>query len=239
MKQIILIATYNERENIAALIERLRAEAPEAAILVADDQSPDGTGEVVKQAAGRDPRVNLLSRTGPRGYGHAMLEGFRWALDHGAERLVTLDADFSHDPAAVPALFAALEDGADAALGSRFKDGVRILNWEMSRLLLSLGANQYVRTALRLPYCDCTSGFRGYRAAALREILERGVRSRGYSFLVEILFWLHRARLRIVEVPIVYSERRRGQSKMSKAIMFEAALNPWRLWIESLFRRRR
>ncbi len=232
MKQLILVATYNEADNIGPLIERLRAVAPQASILIADDRSPDGTGEQVAELARRDGAVNLLSRKGPRGYGFAMIEGFAWALHNHFDHVVTLDADFSHDPAAIPELFAALERGSDMAIGSRFVDGVRVLNWEISRLLLSLGANQYVRKALFMPYADCTSGFRGYQARALRAILRRKIRSRGYSFLVETLFWVHRAGCRVVEEPIVYSERRRGQSKMSKAIIFEAVLNPWRLWIE-------
>lgn len=231
MKKLILIATYNEHENILPMIERLREVAPDADVLVADDHSPDGTWELVRGAGASDGAVHLLDREGrPRGYGRAMVDGFDWALRQGFEAVVTLDADFSHDPAAAPDLFRALESGADAALGSRFVDGVRVLNWEMSRLLLSLGANQYVRMSLGMSHADCTSGFRGYGTAALKVITMRDVRSRGYAFLVEILFALHRRRLKIVEVPIVYHERRRGQSKMSKAIIFEAVLNPWRLW---------
>jgi dolichol-phosphate mannosyltransferase len=235
MKKLILIGTFNEAENIGALLGRLREIVPDADILVVDDRSPDGTGRIVKRMGAADPAIHLLERHANPGYGFSMLDGFRWALDHGAERLATLDADFSHDPEVVPALFAAL-DRADVALGSRYVGGVRVLNWEVSRLILSISANQYVRLWLRFPYMDCTSGFRAYRAEALRTILKANISSRGYSFLVEILFWTHHAKMRVKEVPIVYSERRLGQSKMSKKIIFEAMLNPFRLWMKWLRR---
>jgi len=237
MNQLILIGTFNEAENIDPLLARLREEVPDAEILVVDDRSPDGTGRIVEEAAADDPAIHLLERSKNPGYGFAMLDGFRWALDHGAERIATLDADFSHDPASVPHLFKALDRGADVAIGSRYVDGVRVLNWEASRLLLSISANRYVRLWLRFPFIDCTSGFRAYRSEVLQTILKSNISSRGYSFLVEILFWAHRSGFRVKEVPIVYSERRRGQSKMSKAIIFEAALNPLRLWLKWLRRR--
>lgn len=237
MKRLILIGTYNERENIGLLLERLRTVVPTAEILIVDDRSPDGTGAIVREAAAKDPAIHLLERNGPKGYGRSMLDGFAWALEHGIERLVTMDADFSHEPDNVSDLLDALEDGADMALGSRYTDGVRVLNWEVSRLLLSISANRYVQVLLRLPYADCTSGFRSYRSEVLQTILKSRVNSRGYSFLVETLFWAHRKKYAIREVPIVYLERRRGQSKMSKSIIFESAMNPARLWTKWIFRR--
>lgn len=234
MKSFIVVATYNERDNVGSLIDRLRAECPAADIVIVDDQSPDGTGDVVRQKAAADKQVHLLSRKGKRGYGHAMIAGFKAAIEHGAEVIATLDADFSHDPASMPELLKAIEGGADMAIGSRFKDGVRVLNWEASRLLLSIGANNYVRMLLRLAYADCTSGFRAYRVPRLAPLLDYEMKSRGYAFLVEILFWIHRSRAKIVEVPIVYSERRLGQSKMSKRVIVEAIFNPMRLWVRAI-----
>ncbi len=239
MTRLILIATYNEAENIVPLLEQLREHVPAAEILVVDDQSPDGTADRVREAAVRDSQIHLLEREGTPGYGLSMLDGFRWAVDRGLDQVATLDADFSHDPAVLPRLFEALDWGGDVVIGSRYVDGVRVLNWEVSRLLLSMAANQYVRMWLRFPFVDCTSGFRAYRTEVLRALLKIGIASHGYSFLVEILFWAHRSKYRVTEVPIVYSERRRGQSKMSKSIIFEAAMNPARLWIKWLLRRGR
>lgn len=234
MERLILIATYNERESIAALLARILERAAGAHVLVVDDDSPDGTGEIVRGLSDQDPRIHLLSRKEQRGYGLAVLDGFRWALREEAGEVVTLDADFSHDPDAIPAMFAALDGGAQMVLGSRYAGGVRVLDWELRRLVLSVLANTYVRRMLRLPYADCTSGYRGYRREVLETILEFNLTSRGYSFLLELLFWAHASGHRIVEVPIVFSERRRGQSKMSKAIMLESALRPFALWMKYL-----
>ncbi|MGQ0722349.1 MAG: polyprenol monophosphomannose synthase [Candidatus Eiseniibacteriota bacterium] len=231
---MILIATYNERESIAALLARIVERAPDAHVLVVDDDSPDGTGGIVRGLSERDPRIHVLSRTEQRGYGLAVLDGFRWALREGAREVVTLDADLSHDPDAIPAMFAALDGGAQMVLGSRYAGGVRVLDWELRRLVLSVLANTYVRRMLRLPYADCTSGYRGYRREVLETLLQFNLTSRGYSFLLELLFWAHASGHRIVEVPIVFSERRRGQSKMSKAIMLESALRPFALWMKYL-----
>jgi dolichol-phosphate mannosyltransferase len=178
--------------------------------------------------AQHDPRVVPVIREGKLGYGSAVLEGFRKALDLGSTYIVTLDADFSHDPKEIPALLAALEK-ADIAIGSRYTGGVRVLNWHVSRLLLSLFANRYVRTILGIPVDDATSGYRAYRRRAIEAILESRIDSQGYSFLVEILYRAYKRGMQITEVPIVYSERREGQSKMSKGVIFEAMLRPWLL----------
>lgn len=238
MEKLVLIATYNESESIAALIDCIIEAESEAHILVVDDNSPDKTGEIVEQLAAKDSRVHLLSRTGLRGYGRALLDGFSWALENKAKLIVTLDADFSHDPAVLPNFFEALQGGSDMVLGSRYKDGVRVLNWELRRLCLSVLANTYARLLLRLPFSDCTSGYRGYRRHVLEKILSLNLTSRGYSFLVELLFWMHASKFRIVEAPIIFSERRRGQSKMSKLIIFEALLRPFAVWMSYLFGRR-
>jgi len=224
----IVLATYKEAANLKSLLPQLRSVVPDAFIIVVDDNSPDGTPQLLEELARQDPHIVPLIRPGKMGYGSAVLAGFRRALELGAERIVTLDADFSHDPESIPDLLAGLEQ-ADIAIGSRYYQGVRVLNWHVSRLLLSLFANRYVRTILGIPASDATSGFRAYRREAIEAILNSRIDSQGYSFLVEILYRARRRGMRIAEVPIVYSERREGQSKMSGNVIFEAALRPWLL----------
>ena len=227
-KPCIVLATYNEAANLKELIPTLLSILPQARVVVVDDNSPDGSPALLREMAQHDPRVVPVIREGKLGYGSAVLEGFRKALDLGATHTVTLDADFSHDPKEIPALLAALEK-ADIAIGSRYTGGVRVLNWHASRLLLSLFANRYVRTILGIPVDDATSGYRAYRRIAIEAILESRIDSQGYSFLVEILYRAYKRGMQITEVPIVYSERREGQSKMSKGVIFEAMLRPWLL----------
>lgn len=224
----IVLATYNEAPNLEKLLPRLREEVPEACIIVVDDNSPDGTPALLAGMAAADSRIVPLVREGKLGYGTAVLAGMRRALELGAERIATMDADFSHDPADVPRLLAAL-DQADVAIGSRYYQGVRILNWGISRLLLSLFANRYVKTILGFQVEDATSGFRAYRRPAVEVLTTSRIDSVGYSFLVEVLYCLFRRGFRLTEVPIVYTERREGQSKMSKKVIGEAVLRPWML----------
>jgi len=225
---VAVLATYNERENILPMIEQLLALPLGLSVMVVDDRSPDGTAEAVRQRYGHQPRVILIERGGPRGYGRAMVAGFQRALEEGFQTMVTLDADFSHDPAAVPRLVQGL-DPAAVALGSRYKDGVRVLNWPPRRLVLSLFANRYVQVLLGLPTRDSTSGFRAYDRRVLEAIDLKSLRSHGYAFLVEILYRAFLCRFSLVEVPIIYTERREGQSKMSKRVIFESIWAPWRL----------
>jgi dolichol-phosphate mannosyltransferase len=227
-KACIVLATYNEAANLRELIPTLLSILPQARVVVVDDNSPDGSPALLREMAQHDPRVVPVIREGKLGYGSAVLEGFRKALDLGATHIASLDADFSHDPKEIPALLAALEK-ADIAIGSRYTGGVRVLNWHVSRLLLSLFANRYVRTILGIPVDDATSGYRAYRRRAIEAILESRIDSQGYSFLVEILYRAYKRGMQITEVPIVYSERREGQSKMSKGVIFEAMLRPWLL----------
>ncbi len=234
--RVVLIATYNERENIVSLISAIRECRPEFRVLVVDDSSPDGTGQAVADLAGGDGRVHLISRPGKAGYGSAILAGFREALRLGADRIFTMDADHSHDPRALAELDLALES-CDLAIGSRYRGGIRVLNWSPARLLLSLGANAYVRRLLRMDFADCTSGFRGYRRAAVRGLLREPISSAGYVFLVETLYAARRAGCDIREVPIIYTERRAGQSKMSRAGIWEAAYRPWLLLARELLGR--
>lgn len=234
MKTLTLVVTYNEAANISKLIPEILKHLPTTSVLVVDDNSPDGTSNAVRALSEHDARVQVICRTNERGYGSAMIAGMHYAIANGYEAILTLDADFSHDPADLPRLLHGLVD-ADVAIGSRYAGGVRVLNWEVRRLLLSLGANAYVRVLGGLTCVDCTSGFRAYRAS----VLERGrlgqIRTSGYAFLPELLFNLNGAR--VAEIPICYTERRLGESKMSKGVIAEALLRPWVLFLRRLSRR--
>jgi dolichol-phosphate mannosyltransferase len=224
----IVLATYNEATNLETLIPKLSEIVPEAHIVVVDDNSPDGTPDLLRRLAEKYPNLVPVIRSGKLGYGTAVLAGFRRAIELGAERVVTMDADFSHDPNDVPRLLTALDD-ADVAIGSRYYQGVRVLNWQVSRLLLSLFANRYVKTILGFKVADATSGFRAYRRPAAQMVTNMKIGSHGYSFLVEVLYTVYRQGFRLAEVPIIYSERREGQSKMSNKVIREAILRPWLL----------
>ncbi len=233
MKTLTLVVTYNEADNIARLVPEILKNLPDSSVLVVDDNSPDGTSKVVQGFAETDTRVHVICRTNERGYGSATITGMRYGIDHGFEGILTLDADFSHDPVDLPKLRAALES-ADVVIGSRYIGGVRVLNWEVRRLLLSLGANAYVRFLSGLSCVDCTSGFRGYRTSILREVHLERIRTTGYAFLPELLFSF--GRVRVTEVPICYTERRLGESKMSKKVIAEAIVRPWALFARRIFR---
>ena len=224
MKTLTLMVTYNEADNISRLIPEILKHLPATSVLVVDDNSPDGTANVVRTLGEHDPRIAVICRTHERGYGSAMIAGMQQAIANGYESILTLDADFSHDPADLPRLLEGLL-GADVAVGSRYAGGVRVLNWEVRRLLLSLGANAYVRLLTGLACVDCTSGFRAYRAAVLQQGRLHEIKTTGYAFLPELLFNLNGAR--VVEVPICYTERRRGESKMSKGVIAEGLVRPW------------
>jgi dolichol-phosphate mannosyltransferase len=228
VQTIVVIPTYNERDNIPPLVDRLLAHA-DVRVLVVDDNSPDGTGAVaddlVKARAGR---VAVLHRTTDRGFGRSYIDGIKHAIGQPVDVICQMDADFSHDPDRLPDLVAATS-GADVVIGSRYVEGGAIVNWPKRRLLLSRFANAYVRTLTGMQAHDCTSGFRCWRREALAALpLDRFV-SDGYSFLVEMLYIAARQGRRIAEVPITYVERREGQSKMSRAVIFESAITPWRL----------
>ncbi len=233
----IVIATYCERENLQKLLPRLREVMPGARVCIVDDDSPDGTSKVPGEL-GMGGFARAIVRKGRRGYGTAVRDGILACHRAGATRILTMDADFSHDPAEVPAMFAALDD-AELCIGSRYTGGVRVLNWEISRLLLSLFANAYVRTILGFGVDDCTSGFRAYRAELIPRLGLRTIRSNGYSFLVEMLHRSSLAGARIVEHPIIYVERREGQSKMSRSVILESVFMPWRLRLSALLGGRR
>lgn len=224
---IIVIPTYNEADNILGLVDTLLAELPpeSAHVLVVDDSSPDGTADLVTSHPRYDSQVHLERRAVKDGLGNAYRHGFRWAHDAGYDRVVQMDADGSHDPAAVPALLAALVN-ADIAVGSRYVRGGTTTDWPWHRQLISRGGNMYVRTLLGLELRDATSGFRAYRSAGLASLVASGSVSDGYSFQVESAWRATRAGFTLREVPINFTERRRGQSKMSSGIVLEAM---WRV----------
>ena len=200
-----------------------------------DDESPDGTGTEVAYLARGNNRIHLLSRKHTRSYATAIMDGFKQALAMGAKRIFTMDADHSHNPEDLIKIDKQL-DYSPMVIGSRYIGGIRILNWSLRRLALSLAANYYIRFLLRLQYTDCTSGFRGYRRELGEELIRYPAKSHGYSFLVDMLYLVHQAGYRIEEVPIIYTERRAGQSKMRRRTILEAALRPWLIILSKLRR---
>jgi dolichol-phosphate mannosyltransferase len=217
----VIIPTFNEAENVQEIVGRVRASVPDADVLVADDNSPDGTGEIADKLADADDHVHVLHRPGKQGLGAAYLAGFGWALDRGYGAVVEMDADGSHDPAELPALLSALAD-ADLVVGSRWVSGGTVRNWPRSRELLSRGGNAYARVLLGLTVHDATGGYRAYRAATLNAIGLHSVRSQGYCFQIDLTLRAVRAGKKVVEVPITFTERAHGNSKMSRAIVAEA-----------------
>ena len=218
---LVIIPTFNEVENLGRVLERLHASAPDAHALVVDDGSPDGTGALADSLAARDPRVHVLHRTAKAGLGRAYVAGFRWARERGYDVLVEMDADGSHPPEQLPRLLAALTD-SDLVLGSRYVDGGRVEDWPLHRLLLSRMGNSYTRRALRLPLRDATGGFRAARAELIDRLPFHEVASEGYCFQVDWAWRAVRAGARVTEVPITFSERAFGRSKMSGSIVGEA-----------------
>src|SRR2546430_16843070 len=227
-RTLIVVPTYNERENIGALVAQLLQVAPDADVMLVDDNSPDGTVAAAEQLFGNNPRFSSLSRTGRRGIGRSLFDGYRVAVERGYARLVQLDADFSHDPNMVPEMINATRD-ADVVIGSRYCRRGRVVNWPWHRRLLSRFANQYVSRIAGLKVSDSTSGFRCYTRRALQCLIDTRITSEGYAFLVETIFRAQREGLRIIEIPITFADRRAGQSKMSGKVIFESALKPWRL----------
>lgn len=234
---LVVMPTYNESRNIRDIVPQVLAQDPRLEVLVVDDNSPDGTGRMADElAAASGGRVHVLHRPGKEGLGRAYLAGFRWALEQGCDRIFEMDADRSHDPKYLPELIAATDE-ADLALGSRYKSGVNVINWPMSRLLLSYFANQYVRWITGLPLTDSTGGFKCFRRQVLERIPLDRVQSNGYAFQVEMSFRAWKLGFRLVEVPIVFVDRVAGQSKMNKQIVREAVWMVWWLRIQHLLGR--
>lgn len=238
MNVLVITPTYNERDNLPRLVAGVLSH-PRYRIMVVDDNSPDGTGAVADALALQHPgRVEVVHRTGPRGLGLSYLDGLRRALTTDADRICQMDADLSHDPQDLPELVAATER-CDLALGSRYVRGGSVVNWPLHRLLMSTFANRYVRFVTHLSPRDCTAGFRCWRREALARLALDRVQSDGYAFLVEMLYEASRAGCTIAEVPICFVERRLGSSKMSRGVMLESAIMPWRMVLRSGWRSRK
>lgn len=233
-KPLIVIPTYNEVENVRNLIPVLLDLPMDPDMLVVDDNSPDGTGDAVREFSGTG-RVHLLSRWKKEGLGQAYIAGFQWALDEGEyDPIVQMDADFSHNPGKVAELIDALSDH-DLAIGSRYCSGVNVVNWPLSRLLLSWFANRYTKLITGLPVEDATGGFKAFRREALKKLDLSGIKSDGYSFQIEVTYKLYQAGCSIKEVPIVFVDRHAGTSKMTKSIVWEAVWMVWHLRFPWLF----
>jgi dolichol-phosphate mannosyltransferase len=225
----IVIPTYNEREGLAAIVSAVRAAVPEATLLIVDDNSPDGTGRLADELAAADPGVRVLHRAGKEGLGRAYIDAFVRLLDEGWERIVQMDADFSHAPDDVPRLLRALDEGADVAVGSRYVAGGSTVNWGIQRKVISRGGSFYARLVLGVGVRDLTAGFKAWRAETLRRISLREVGAQGYGFQIEMTYRALKAGARLTEVPIRFVDRRVGQSKMSETIFIEAISIVWRL----------
>src|SRR5919109_368385 len=223
MKALVVMPTYNEAESVVGVIDQVLAADPRVDVLVVDDASPDGTGKLVAERAAAEPRVHLLERDAKQGLGAAYRAGFAWGLARGYDALVEMDADLSHPPERLPALLDGL-DAADVVIGSRYVPGGRTVNWSRLREAISRGGNLYVRLALGVPVHDCTAGYRAYRRQVLEALPVSAVQSNGYCFQVEMVHRTWQEGFRVVEVPITFTERATGVSKMSQRIVLEALL---------------
>lgn len=233
MKALVIIPTYNERENLSELLRRIFAEGLPIEVLIIDDNSPDGTGAAADALAAADPRVHVMHRPGKMGLGSAYVVGFRYAIEHDYDAVFEMDADFSHNPDSLPEFLRELEN-ADLVVGSRYLHGVTVVNWPLKRLILSYLANVYSRVITGMPIKDATGGFKCFRRQVLESLDLSRVKSDGYGFQIEINFKAWRKGFRIREIPILFVDRRAGESKMSRRIVWEAAWMVWRLRILDL-----
>ena len=236
-KTLVVVPTYNERENLPPLVQRLQALPVPVDMLVVDDNSPDGTGKLADELAAKCPFMHVLHRKEKNGLGRAYIAGFKWALEHGYEFVFELDGDFSHNPDDIPMFLEAARD-ADLVLGTRYLNGIRIINWPLSRLMLSKCAAKYVQVITGMQISDPTGGYKCFTRRALQAINLDEINSNGYSFQIEMTHRLWRQGMKIVEVPIIFTERAQGHSKMSGHIIREALIMVWRLWFQNKLRRR-
>ena len=236
-KTLVVVPTYNERENLLPLVQRLLALPTPVDVLVVDDNSPDGTGQVADELAAKHPSIHVLHRSEKNGLGRAYISGFKWALERDYEFIIEMDGDFSHNPDDIPAFLQAAKD-ADVVLGSRYINGIRIINWPLRRLMLSKSAATYVRVITGMPFTDPTGGYKCFRRRALESIQFSEVESNGYSFQIEMTHRIWRQGMKIVEVPIIFTDRFQGHSKMSKDIVREALWMVWKLLFQNRLRRR-
>ena len=233
-KSLIIIPTYNETENIPRIVPEVLSQDEGFEVLIVDDNSPDGTAKLVKSMQEKNQRIHLIERPGKMGLGTAYVAGFKYALTHGFDFVFEMDADFSHDPKALPLLLKKAEE-YDLVIGSRYISGVNVVNWPMRRLILSYSANYYTRVITGLPVKDATAGFKCYRRAVLESLDLDSIKSNGYSFQIETNFMAWRKGFRLAEVPIIFVDRSAGVSKMSKHIVYEAAWMVWKLKFRELF----
>lgn len=233
---LVIVPTYNERENLPPMVERLLTLSVAVDLLVVDDNSPDGTGKIAAELAASHSSVHVLHRTEKNGLGRAYCAGFTWALERDYEFIMEMDGDFSHNPDDIP-IFIEAAKNADLVLGSRYCNGIRVINWPLKRLLLSTSAARYVRLITGMPFTDPTGGFKCFRRHALQSIDLEAVRSNGYSFQVEMTHKIWRSGMKVVEVPIIFTDRFQGTSKMSGKIVREALGMVWRLWFQNGLRR--
>jgi dolichol-phosphate mannosyltransferase len=236
-KSLVIVPTYNEKDNLPSIVARIMRHPDYIDLLVVDDTSPDGTGKIADDIAAQNPRVHVLHRPEKNGLGRAYCAGFKWALERDYQFILEMDGDLSHNPDDIPAFLAAAQN-ADLVLGSRYKDGIRVINWPLRRLMLSMGAGKYVRLFTGMRISDPTGGYKCFRRAALQSVDLDAIRSNGYSFQIEMTHKLWRQGLRIAEVPIIFTDRFQGSSKMSRKIVFEALWMVWRLWFQNGLRRR-
>jgi len=235
-KTLVVVPTYNERDNLPPLSQRLLNLSVPVDMLVVDDNSPDGTGKIADDLAAKHAAVHVLHRQEKNGLGRAYIDGFKWALEQGYEFVFELDGDFSHNPDDIP-MFLEAAQSADLVLGSRYLNGIRVINWPLSRLMLSKSAAKYVQLITGMPFTDPTGGYKCFRRRALQAIDLDRIRSNGYSFQIEMTHRLWRQGLKVVEVPIVFTDRFQGHSKMSGHIVREALIMVWRLWFQNKMRR--
>lgn len=237
-KSLVIIPTYNERENIAEVLRRVFLQPVDLDVLIVDDNSPDGTGDLIADMAVKNSRIKLLRRPGKMGLGTAYTDGFRYALSNGYGFIFEMDADLSHDPDEIPKFLKAAEN-AHLVIGSRYITGVNVINWPLSRLLLSYFASVYARVITGLPIRDITGGYKCFRRQALEAIDLKQIRAGGYGFQIEMNWRTWMAGFKIKEIPIVFTDRTVGKSKMSKAIVREAVVLVWKLGIAGIFQRRK
>lgn len=236
-RALVVVPTYNESENLPKIVPLILAQDPRIEVLVVDDSSPDGTGQMADAMAAAEPRIHVLHRAAKQGLGRAYLAGFAWALERDFSYIFEMDADFSHDPKYLPVLLDTVGQGADLVLGSRYASGVNVINWPMSRLLLSWFANKYVRWITRMPLTDATGGFKCFKRAVLEAIPFDRVRSNGYGFQIEMSYRAWQKGFVLREIPIVFVDRVEGQSKMNKKIVREAVWMVWWIRIQGIFGR--
>jgi dolichol-phosphate mannosyltransferase len=237
MQTLVIVPTYNERENLPNVLARLAEVSAEFDVLVVDDNSPDGTGKLADEFAAKNPRIHVLHRQEKNGLGRAYCAGFAWALERGYEFVFEMDGDLSHNPDDIPAFLEAARE-AELVVGSRYSNGIRVINWPLNRLMLSICAAKYVQVITGLPISDPTGGYKCFRRRALQALDLEQVRSNGYSFQIELTHKIWRQGMRVAETPIIFTDRFHGRSKMSWNIVFEALFMVWRLLAQNGFRRK-